>query len=92
MPSSRVHLKIYGRVQGVSFRYYARRQAASLGLAGWVRNCPDGSVEAVAEGEESSVQEFVSWARGGPSGAQVEHLECQTEAPRCEDHAFRIIG
>lgn len=92
MASARVHLKIYGRVQGVSFRYYARRQAASLGLVGWVRNCPDGSVEAVAEGEESSVQDFVSWARSGPSGAHVERLECDTDVTPVEDHTFRIIG
>jgi acylphosphatase len=92
MSDSRVHLKIYGRVQGVSFRYYARRQAASLGLVGWVRNCPDGSVEAVAEGEETAVQEFVSWAHSGPSGAHVERLECDRGGPPVEEHTFRIIG
>jgi acylphosphatase len=74
MPTS-VHLRIHGQVQGVSFRWYARREAQALGLAGWVRNCPDGTVEAVAEGSEEDVRRFVAWANHGPSGACVDRVE-----------------
>jgi acylphosphatase len=87
----RLHLSITGYVQGVSFRYSAQRQARSLGLSGWVRNAPDGSVEAVVEGEPEAVRSFVTWARSGPSGAAVDSLETEEEAPQGE-RGFRILG
>lgn len=89
---TRLHLRIHGRVQGVSFRYYARQHAQSLGLVGWVRNSPDGSVEAVVEGPEDAVQQFVSWARRGPSMADVEGVDVQTEETRGTERAFRVVG
>ncbi len=89
---SRVHIHIYGRVQGVNFRYYARQRAQSLGLAGWARNCPDGSVEAVVEGPEESVQQFVRWAHRGPSMAEVERVQVDREEPQGTSQAFRIVG
>lgn len=88
----RVLLRIHGRVQGVSFRYYARRRAASLGLAGWVRNCPDGSVESEAEGPEDAVQRFIDWARRGPSAAEVERVDVQRLTPEGYNLPFRIEG
>ena len=88
----RVRLRISGWVQGVSFRYYARREAQQLGLAGWVRNCPDGTVEAVVQGDEEVVQRFVDWAHQGPSMAQVERVEVQSEPPDPGLQTFRIAG
>ena len=69
----RVRLKIEGRVQGVFFRAATLEQAGRLGLKGWVRNCPDGSVEVVAEGERKKIEELVSWCHHGPPGAHVHH-------------------
>lgn len=69
-----VDLHVTGRVQGVSFRWYAAREATRLGLAGWVRNDPDGSVRAHAEGAAGSVDEFVTWCRQGPTSARVERV------------------
>jgi len=76
----RVRLVIEGRVQGVFFRASTRSTAASLGVVGWVRNLPDGSVEAVAEGDGDRVKRLVDWCRKGPSGAFVTavHVERQT--------------
>jgi acylphosphatase len=88
----RAHLRIYGRVQGVFFRHEARQRAEALGLAGWVRNCPDGSVEAVVEGNEEEVGQFVRWTHRGPPGAEVEHVDVQREAPDGTMRGFRVAG
>jgi acylphosphatase len=66
-----VDLVVSGRVQGVSFRWYAAREATRLGLAGWIRNEPDGSVRAHAEGDDDDVDALVSWCRQGPPAARV---------------------
>jgi acylphosphatase len=68
------HITISGRVQGVGFRANAERMADRLGLSGWVRNLPDGSVEIIAEGPEGYVEEFIKWCRVGPSGAFVYEI------------------
>jgi len=70
----RLHLDIRGRVQGVGYRMYAQDEAERLGLAGWVRNTYDSSVEAVAEGDEAALKEFEKWCRRGPSAAHVTSL------------------
>jgi acylphosphatase len=67
-----VHIIVVGYVQGVGFRSNTQRQASKLGLSGWVRNLPDGSVEIHAEGDDAALGEFVEWCRGGPSDAIVE--------------------
>ena len=67
--------QIGGRVQGVGFRFFAQRTAARLGLLGWVRNLPDGGVEAEAQGDPISLSSFESSLRQGPRGAQVAHFE-----------------
>lgn len=77
----RVHLRVSGRVHGVFFRVEAARQAEQLGLAGWVRNRKDGTVEAVAEGEEPAVREFVTWCGQGPTAARVTDIEVVEQAP-----------
>jgi acylphosphatase len=77
----RVRVRVRGRVQGVFFRVEARSRAESLGLGGSIRNLPDGSVEAVFEGDEERVQSMVEWCRRGPSGAQVEGVETAEETP-----------
>ena len=81
---TRNHVRIHGRVQGVFFRADARARAESLGLAGWIRNAADGSVEAVFEGDEERVRSMVDWCRRGPSGARVDDVEVETEEPTGE--------
>jgi acylphosphatase len=70
-----------GRVQGVFFRDSTRRQARSTGVGGWVRNRPDGAVEAVFEGNEQAVTRMVEFVRAGPGHAEVEELEVEEEEP-----------
>ena len=70
---------VHGRVQGVFFRDTVRRQARELRVAGWVRNRPDGAVEAVFEGDRVSVEEMVALCREGPSQADVRAVECFDE-------------
>lgn len=72
---------VHGRVQGVFFRDTTRRTAESRGVAGWVRNNPDGSVEAVFEGPEDAVDSMVRFCRDGPRGAMVEQVEVHAEEP-----------
>lgn len=71
MADRRVHLIISGAVQGVFYRYSACEKASGLGLTGFVRNCPDGKVELVAEGEEPRLKELIRWCQKGPPGASV---------------------
>lgn len=69
-----LHLQITGRVQGVWFRESMRLEAERLGVTGWVRNRPDGSVEAVAQGAPAAVDALVAWAHIGPPHARVERV------------------
>ncbi len=70
----RLHAIVYGRVQGVFFRDFARRHARALGLTGFVRNAEDGTVEVVAEGEEVVLTPFLAFLRKGPLFAKVENV------------------
>ncbi len=72
---------VHGRVQGVFFRDTARREAAGRGVSGWVRNTPEGTVEAVFEGEPEAVERLVGFAEEGPAEAQVERVETFEEEP-----------
>jgi len=76
---SRVHVVIYGIVQGVGYRYSTYRKALQLGITGWVRNKSDGSVEAVFEGSHEKLEEMLSWCRKGPIGAHVSEIDVQWE-------------
>jgi acylphosphatase len=73
MPTS--HYLIKGQVQGVYFRASAQEVANAMGLTGWVRNTPEGNVEAVATGDEHSLREFGAWCRQGPPAAIVSEVE-----------------
>ena len=86
----RAHVFISGRVQGVFFRSEMKHEAKKQGITGWVRNLPDGRVEAVLEGEEPSVKELVEFCRKGPSGARVANLNVQWEAYTGEYGDFEI--
>lgn len=79
--TERRHVWIDGRVQGVYFRMETRRMAARVGVTGWVRNLPDGRVEAVFEGTPEAVAEAVSWAHHGPDRAIVTGVTELSEAP-----------
>lgn len=77
----RRRIRVHGRVQGVWFRESARRHAIALDVAGWIRNVPDGSVEAMAEGQRASVEAFVAWCGEGPAGARVDAVVARAEPP-----------
>ncbi len=80
----RAHVVVSGVVQGVFFRASAREEAGRLGVDGWVRNRPDGAVEAVFEGSEERVREAVEWMSHGPSSAVVEDCQVSWEEPAGE--------
>ena len=75
-------LRIHGLVQGVGFRYAMHREATRLGLAGWVRNRRDGTVEAVVAGPAAAVEAVVAWARRGPPSARVESVSVAADEGR----------
>ena len=91
MPNVRVRLIIEGRVQGVWFRDSTRRQAIALGVTGWVRNRPDGTVEVLAEGPEDRVRMLEAWCHKGPSAARVTQVREYPEAWQGESDAFDIV-
>ncbi len=80
----RRHVVVYGMVQGVGYRYSCEFRARELGVDGWVRNRPDGTVEAVFEGEDSAVEQMVGWTRMGPRFSDVTRVDVAEEAPRGE--------
>ncbi len=76
-----IRLRIRGRVQGVGFRDAMSCEAERLGVTGWVRNCADGDVEAVAQGGAAALDALLAWARCGPPAARVERVDCGPPAP-----------
>lgn len=86
----RARVVFEGLVQGVFFRANAQKRAASLGLTGWVRNRPDGSVEAVFEGEEAAVMEAVEWCATEQPHARVERKSVETSEATGEFDGFSI--
>ncbi len=77
----RVHVRIHGHVQGVFFRDTVSTEAGERGIAGWVRNAPDDSVEAVFEGDADAVEAMVELCGQGPRAARVERLDADEEEP-----------
>ena len=90
--AKRLHVVIAGRVQGVGFRYATHRQAAVLGLHGWVRNLSSGRVEAEFEGAENSLEAMLDWCRRGPAFSEVTHVEPTWEVGEPKYVTFRIVG
>jgi acylphosphatase len=80
-------IRVMGRVQGVGFRYALRDEALRLGVAGWVRNRADGSVEALLQGEAAALAQLVTWARRGPRLAQVDEVRDEA-APAEHDRPY----
>ena len=76
---ARTRLRVSGRVQGVWYRGATQAEARKLGVDGWVRNLPDGSVEALIEGDAAAVRALVDWCRTGPSGARVASVQEASE-------------
>jgi acylphosphatase len=81
---------VSGRVQGVGFRFFTEAVAAREGLYGWVRNLPDGRVEAAAEGEAEAIERFERAIRHGPAGARVEVVDVVVDVPRGPASGFSI--
>ena len=90
MMKKRLHVTVSGRVQGVFFRASTRDVAIEHGLIGWVRNCLDGSVEAILEGEADQVERVINWCRKGPDAAHVANVEIRWEEPTGEYDTFSI--
>ncbi len=86
----RAHVYISGQVQGVFFRDSARQKAEQLGLVGWVRNLPDGRVEALFEGQPEKVREMLEWCKEGPSHAEVENLDSEFETSGGDLTGFEV--
>ncbi len=86
----RVRLAVYGRVQGVAFRAATQRTAIRLGVAGWTRNRPDGSVEILAQGPALAIEQLIDWCRQGPPAARVDRVATQREIVQDDLHGFRI--
>ena len=86
----RAHLLIRGRVQGVWYRGSMENEAERLGISGWVRNRPDGAVEAEVEGEREAVEALIAWARHGPPAARVTDVEVRWTEPRGERGRFVV--
>ncbi len=87
----RVRVTVSGRVQGVFFRASCVSEARARGLGGWVRNLPDGRLEAAFEGPDAGVDALVEWCRRGPAAARVDAVEVRSEEPVGET-AFRVTG
>ncbi len=88
--TKRAHIVAMGRVQGVSFRAYAQREARRLDLLGYVRNLPNGDVEIIAEGEDSALESLVAWIRKGPPLAHVAEVRVQYTEGSGGFHNFEI--
>ncbi|MBS7622192.1 acylphosphatase [Candidatus Bathyarchaeota archaeon] len=87
---ARVHVYVSGFVQGVFFRHETKKHADRLGVKGWVRNLPDGRVEAVFEGDQEAVEEMLKFCKKGSLGAKVKNVEVNSEEWRGEFQKFSI--
>jgi acylphosphatase len=87
---TRVSVIVHGRVQGVAFRHYASCRARELGVTGWVRNLPNGSVEGLFEGDDESVAALVEWCHSGPPAANVDRLEISQGSYSGQFNGFEI--
>lgn len=81
---------VYGRVQGVGFRFYVQRQAKLLGVTGWVRNKPDGSVEILAQGKQPQLQKLIDAVHQGSPASKVEDVKVTEIKDTKRFHTFRV--
>ena len=89
--NARARFWVWGRVQGVFFRDHTRRWASSAGLTGWVKNLPDGRVEALVEGEKDKILRLERNLREGPPMSRVENVQLEWEEYKGEFSTFRIL-
>ena len=87
----RAHVFIEGRVQGISYRYWTKKTATSLGLTGWAKNLADGRVEAVFEGARKEVEDMIKKLKRGPMLAGVKHIDINWEDAMGEFEGFEIL-
>ncbi len=88
----RVRVKIFGKVQGVYFEYNMKKFADRLNIAGWVKSLPDGSIEAVFQGEREAVEKIIKWCQIGPPTARVTRTHVFWERPKPEEgQEFKIL-
>ena len=90
LEQKRLEARVYGQVQGVGYRFYARQIARRLGLQGYVRNCPDHTVEVVAEGERQVLDQFLVHLKQGPSAATVERVDAGWQPSRHTFMGFEV--
>ena len=86
-----VNIKIIGKVQGVGFRFFVQQQAQKLGINGWVRNIPNGDVEALAQGEKADLEQFIAKVKEGPSFSRVEDVSLNWVKEAEQYFGFEII-
>jgi len=86
----KAYIKVFGRVQGVFYRYSAMNKATEFGLGGWVKNIQDGSVELMCEGDEKDIEKMIAWCNHGPPGAFVEKADVIWENYSGEFKKFKI--
>lgn len=91
MPNIRAHVIISGRVQGVFFRAHTRDFAEKFGVKGWVKNRPDGKVEALFEGDEEDVKAVIDWCNDGPPGARVTGVDVEREEYEGYFKGFEVV-
>ena len=90
MSKTRAEVIVYGRVQGVFFRQSTVEMARAIGLTGQVKNCPDGTVAAIFEGDRDKVKEAVAWCHQGPPAARVSNVEVDWQTCRDDFEGFKI--
>lgn len=91
MPLKRARIELFGRVQGVGFRFYAQGMALRYRIDGYVRNTPFGSVEVVAEGEENALAKFIEELRKGPPAARVRDVRIVWGEAKGDIRGFRVV-
>lgn len=86
----RAHIIVHGLVQGVFFRHNTKRKALSLGLKGYAKNMPDGTVEVFAEGPEDKIKELIGFCKKGPEAAEVSRVDVKFGKARDEFESFDV--
>lgn len=88
--NEQLHAVVHGRVQGVSFRYNTLSEAQRLGVMGWVRNLPQGTVEVLAEGDRAALEDLLAYLNAGPPGARVTRVEVEWQRASGQHSSFTI--